>query len=54
VNVHTLVAEAFLGRRPDGMVVHHKDHNRRNPRLENLEYITESLNSLLRQVQRDK
>lgn len=39
-NVHVLVAEAFLGPRPKGFVVHHRDANRMNPRLDNLEYLT--------------
>ena len=39
-NVHVLVAQAFLGKRPTGEVVHHKDTNRMNPALSNLEYLT--------------
>ena len=39
-NVHALVAAAFLGPRPQGAEVHHKDTNRHNPRLDNLEYLT--------------
>ena len=38
--VHHLVAKNFIGPRPKGMVIHHKDHNRWNPRVDNLEYIT--------------
>ena len=38
--VHTLVALAFLGDRPNGKVIHHKDGNRMNPDARNLEYIT--------------
>jgi hypothetical protein len=45
VNVHRLVAEHFLGPLPEGMVVHHKDGNRRNPRLENLEVVTVAENN---------
>lgn len=37
---HTLVAEAFLGPRPDGLVINHKDLNKWNNRVENLEYVT--------------
>lgn len=47
-NVHTLVAEAFLGPRPEGMVVHHKDGNRDNCHLSNLEYVTLAENARLR------
>ena len=45
VNIHRLVAEAFLGPCPNGCIVHHKDHNRRNPKLDNLEYVTLSDNN---------
>lgn len=44
VNVHLLVAEAFLGPRPEGMVVHHRDGKRKNPAVINLEYITQAEN----------
>lgn len=37
--VHTLVALAFLGERPDKHEIHHIDENVRNNRLSNLEYI---------------
>jgi len=42
-NVHTLVAHAFLGPQLDGIDIHHKDTNRMNPRLENLEYLTKEI-----------
>lgn len=42
--VHSLVAEAFIGPRPEGMEVCHNDGNRQNPRLENLRYDTSSNN----------
>lgn len=43
--VHSLVAEAFIGPRPKGAVVNHKDHNRQNACVDNLEYITQAENS---------
>jgi len=43
---HKLVAEAFIGQCPDGMEVHHKDHNPRNSRADNLEYVTTTQNIL--------
>lgn len=44
-NVHILVARAFIGPPKVGFVVHHKDHNRLNPKRSNLEYITNSENA---------
>lgn len=44
-NVHALVAEAFIGPRPKGHVVRHRDGDRSNPRLDNLEYGTYSENT---------
>jgi hypothetical protein len=44
-NVHVLVAETFIGPRPKGCVVRHKDGNRLNPKLSNLEYGTYSENT---------
>lgn len=38
--VHSLVAKAFLGERPDGYHIHHKDGDPSNNRLDNLEYLT--------------
>jgi DNA-binding XRE family transcriptional regulator len=38
--VHTLVAAAFLGPRPDGMQVAHADGDKQNARLDNLRYAT--------------
>ena len=48
INVHSLVAKAFLGKRPPGMVVHHKNNDRDNPNVENLEYVTELENARMR------
>lgn len=42
--LHRLVAASFLGPCPDGMEVNHKDRNRANPCLSNLEYVTRSGN----------
>lgn len=42
--VHSLVARAFLGPRPDGMEVLHGDHNPANNVLCNLHYGTRSEN----------
>lgn len=43
--VHSLVAEAFHGKRPKGAVVHHKDHDKLNSRPDNLVYVTRSRNT---------
>lgn len=42
--VHSLVAHAFIGERPDGHEVNHKDGVKTNPRSDNLEYCTKSEN----------
>jgi len=42
--VHRTVALAFIGKRPDGLCVNHKDGVKTNNRLDNLEYITQSEN----------
>lgn len=42
--IHQLVAVAFLGDRPDGKEVNHKDSNKLNNRAENLEYVTKRQN----------
>jgi hypothetical protein len=43
--IHQLVLEAFAGDCPEGMVVNHKDGNKQNNTLGNLEYVTLSQNS---------
>jgi hypothetical protein len=44
--IHSLVAEAFIGQRPPNHDVNHKDGDRGNNRLENLEYLTRKENCL--------
>jgi hypothetical protein len=43
---HVLVALAFLGPRPDGLCINHKDANRANNCVGNLEYVTYQENTL--------
>ena len=44
VKVHILVAETFLGERPDGAEVNHKNGDKWDNRVENLEYIPKADN----------
>lgn len=44
--VHVLVAEAFIGPKPEGMQCNHIDGNKSNPNLKNLEYVTRQQNSI--------
>jgi hypothetical protein len=45
LTVHALVAHHFIGPRPDGMAINHKDGVKTNNRVDNLEYCTHSENS---------
>jgi hypothetical protein len=42
--IHSFVALAFLGSRPKGKVINHKDGDKQNNRAINLEYVTHSEN----------
>jgi hypothetical protein len=42
--IHSLVMQEFVGPRPEGMVIHHKNGIKWDNRLENLEYCTQSYN----------
>jgi hypothetical protein len=42
--IHTAVAEAFLGARPQGAHINHKDGNRTNNHVDNLEYVSPAEN----------
>jgi len=44
VTVHSLVAAAFIGKRPEGFEINHIDADKKNNRAENLEYLTTSQN----------
>lgn len=44
IYVHQLIALAFLGPRPEGRQVNHKDGAKLNNRLSNLEYLTHKQN----------
>ena len=45
IKVHWLVTEAFLGKRPKNLETNHKDGNKRNNHINNLEYVTSSENN---------
>jgi HNH endonuclease/NUMOD4 motif len=44
--VHVLVAAAFLGPRPPGKETNHKDGDKQNNKVENLEYVNRSENMI--------
>ena len=46
VRCHVLVAEAFLGRRPPGQHVNHKDGYKPNNAAHNLEWVTPRRNAI--------
>lgn len=50
--IHHAVAEAFLGHRPNGMVIDHIDGNRSNCRVENLRYISQGDNVMWSEVRK--
>lgn len=39
-STHVLIADAFIGKRPEGLEVNHKDGDKTNNRKDNLEYCT--------------
>jgi hypothetical protein len=45
-SLHGIIARAFLGPRPSHLVVNHKDGNKKNNAIDNLEYCTHSENSI--------
>ena len=42
--LHHLIAETYLGARPEGLVINHIDGDKRNNNAENLEYVTQNYN----------
>lgn len=50
VTVHSLVAECWLGERPSGYEIDHKDKDKNNNHYLNLKYVTHSENNLNREM----
>lgn len=48
VSVHILVASAWIGPRPEGFHVDHKDENHLNNRPDNLQYVPAHVNNAYR------
>lgn len=44
IAIHVAVAAAFLGPRPAGQIINHKDGNKLNNHISNLEYVTQREN----------
>lgn len=44
IKIHLAVAHTFIGIQKDGMIINHKDGNKHNNNLGNLEYITQRAN----------
>lgn len=49
VKIHQLVCDAFLGPKPQGLTINHKNFNRSDNSLENLEYTSKRYNTLHKQ-----
>lgn len=56
VSVHPLIAAAFIGPRPEGMTVNHKNGDRADNRVSNLEYATakENVRHAFRTLRKDR
>jgi len=50
--IHRLVALLFIGERPDGLDIDHKDRNQLNNRVDNLHYVTRQQNCMNRTTTR--
>jgi hypothetical protein len=47
--IHQLVADYFIGPRPEGQEIHHLDGDRSNNRVNNLRYVTRTQHQILTQ-----